>query len=173
MPKRKTDDTVISKAREDAVSDFKRELTLERFREANPQLWLQSQRIGRVLEIQSSMPNQCFPEGSCFLHANLVTVSSFCVKRIQEVNLDTCQVTVEIHGDEDLEAGIIIIPLENVEWFGFPSTAVPIEIHFQGFTGLDTTGKVKVEEKKPKLVEEAKPEAAPLKVVDPAARVRK
>jgi hypothetical protein len=169
MPKCKTKVRAQDRVHEEAMSGFKRELNLDRFREANPQLWIQSQRIGRLLEIQAEMPDHAFPEGSCFLHANLVTVSSFCIKRIKEVNLEACQVTVEIHGDEDLEAGIIIIPLETIEWFGFPSTAVPIGIHFQGFTVSDVAPKVKVEEKKPKLIEKTRPGAKPLPALTPAA----
>jgi hypothetical protein len=115
----------------------RREQALERFRQANPQLWLQSQRVGRIIEIQQEIDGKAFPEGSCFVHANSVAASSFCLKRIQEVNLDTCQVTLEIYGDDNLESGIVVLPLESIEWFGFPSKAVPVEIHFRGFTGLD------------------------------------
>lgn len=173
MPKCKTEERAQKKARERELRDFKRELSLDRFREANPQLWLQAQRVGKLLEVQAEMPDHAFPEGSCFLHANLVTVSSFCIKRIQEVNLESCQVTVEIHGDEDLEAGVVIIPLETIEWFGFPSTAVPIEIRFRGFTGLEGEATVKVQEKKPKLVEKPRTQRKTAAIVNPAAKLKR
>ena len=34
-----------------------------------------------------------------------------------------------------MEAGVVVLPLETIEWFGFPARAVPTGIHFQGFTG--------------------------------------
>jgi len=108
--------------------------SLAHLRQRSPHLYMQVQRIGRLMEIQSRMKDDAFPPGCCFLHANVVTVSNFCVKQIKEINLETSQVTVDIHGDEHLEAGIVLLPLETIEWFGFPSTAVPIEIHFHGFT---------------------------------------
>jgi hypothetical protein len=116
-----------------ALAEYKRGEAMERFRKQQPQLWLQAQRLGRVLEIQNQVEGQVFPPGCCFLHANLVTVSHFCVRQVREVNLDTCQVTLDIHGDDNLEAGIVVIPLETVEWFGFPTRAVPTGVHFQGF----------------------------------------
>lgn len=51
------------------------------------------------------------------------------------VDLDTCQATIEIYGDEHLEAGVVMIPLEVIEWFGFPATAVSTGIRFEGFEG--------------------------------------
>ncbi len=116
-----------------ALERFKQELGIARYREQNPHMWMQAQRLLKLLEIQFQAPEQQFPPGYCFLHANLVTVSSFCVKQLCEVNLETCQVTVEIHGDDNLEGGIVIIPLETIEWFGFPAKAVPVDIHFKGF----------------------------------------
>ena len=61
-------------------------------------------------------------------------MQTFALKRITGIDLDTCQVTLEIFGDEELEAGVVVLPLETIEWFGFPSKAVPIGIHFEGFT---------------------------------------
>ncbi len=125
--------------REKLLAEFKRELALERFQEERPQLWLQSQRVGKLIEIQNQLEQETFPEGSCFLHGNLVGSQSFCVKRITGIDLDTCQVTLEIYGDEDLEGGIVVLPLETIEWFGFPAKAVSMGVHFQGFTGLQKT----------------------------------
>lgn len=116
------------------VAELQREMALERFQSEKPQMWLQSQRVAKLVEIQESIDDEAFPEGSCFLHANTVDMHTFAVKRITGIDLDTCQVTVEIFGDEELEAGIVVLPLESVEWFGFPSKAVPIGIHFEGFT---------------------------------------
>ena len=122
-----------SRMREQILGEYKQELAIERFREEKPQMWLQSQRIGKLIDIQGQLEGDQFPEGSCFLHANTVTSHDFCVKKITGVDLDTCQVTVEIYGDEELEGGIVVLPLETLEWFGFPAKAVPIGIHFEGF----------------------------------------
>ncbi len=138
MPKRPKDPKDES-VKEQHLAEFKQQMALERFQEERPQLWLQSQRVGKLIEIQNQLDSETFPEGSCFLHANLVGSQSFCVKRITGIDLDTCQVTLEIYGDEDLEGGIVVLPLETVEWFGFPAKAVSMGVHFQGFTGLTKT----------------------------------
>lgn len=117
-----------------ALDGFKRELAMQELRRLNPQMWLQANRLIKLLEIQQRLPTQQFPPGCCFLHANTVTTSSFCVKRVAEINLDSFQVTVEIHGDEHLEEGLVLMPLEVIEWFGFPAKAVPTGVHFAGFT---------------------------------------
>jgi hypothetical protein len=123
--------------KDEARDEIMRELALDRFREEKPQMWLQSQRVGKLVDIQGQLDHETFPEGSCFLHCNTVGSSAFCVKKITGIDLDTCQVTCEIWGDEELEGGIIVLPLETIEWFGFPSKAVPIGIHFEGFTKND------------------------------------
>jgi hypothetical protein len=122
-----------AKLRDEILSEYKQEMALERFREEKPQLWMQSQRMGKLVDIQNQLDNQQFPEGSCFLHCNTVTSHSFCVKKVTGIDLDTCQVTLEIYGDDELEGGIVVLPLETVEWFGFPAKAVPTGIHFEGF----------------------------------------
>ncbi len=135
-----------TKAREEVM----RELALERFQEEKPQMWLQSQRIGKLVDIQNQLDGDQFPEGSCFLHTTTGGTNAFCVRRITGIDLDTCQVTLEIHGDEELEGGIVVLPLESIEWFGFPSKAVPIGIHFQGFTrNHDDTKKPEASEDAP------------------------
>jgi hypothetical protein len=126
------------KVREEVLGEVKQQLALDKFQEERPQLWLQSQRVGRLVEIQGQMEEDTFPEGSCFLHANTVAFSTFCVKKVIGIDLDNCQVTIEIYGDEHLEAGVVVLPLETIEWFGFPAKAVPTGIHFQGFTGSFT-----------------------------------
>jgi hypothetical protein len=124
-----------TRIRDKALSEFQRKLALEKFQEERPQLWLQSQRLRKLVDIQDKLPTKQFAEGSCFLHANTVSFSSFCLKRVIGVDLDTCQATIEIYGDEHLEAGVVMIPLEVIEWFGFPATAVSTGIHFEGFEG--------------------------------------
>lgn len=122
-----------AKLKEAILDEFKQQQALDRFREEKPQLWMQSQRVSKLVDIQGQLDDNVFPEGSCFLHANTVTSHSFCVKRITGIDLDTCQVTMEIYGDEELEGGIVVLPLETIEWFGFPAKAVPIGVHFEGF----------------------------------------
>jgi|SRR5271154_6125003 len=124
-----------TRIRDKALSEFQRQLALDKFKEERPQLWLQSQRLRKLVDIQDKLATQQFTEGSCFLHANTVSFSSFCIKRVIGVDLDTCQATIEIYGDEHLAAGVVMIPLEVIEWFGFPATAVSTGIHFEGFEG--------------------------------------
>jgi hypothetical protein len=122
------------RARQKIVAELHREMALERFQSEKPQMWLQSQRAAKLVEIQENLEDEAFPEGTCFLHASTVSMQTFALKRITAIDLDTCQVTIEIFGDEELEAGVVVLPLESIEWFGFPSKAVPIGIHFEGFT---------------------------------------
>lgn len=133
MAKKSKAATKRAKLKEAILDEFKQQQALDRFREEKPQLWMQSQRVGKLVDIQGQLDDGMFPEGSCFLHANTVTSHSFCVKRITGIDLDTCQVTMEIYGDEELEGGIVVLPLETIEWFGFPAKAVPIGVHFEGF----------------------------------------
>lgn len=130
MPK-----TTSRGVREKYLAEFRRQLALERFQEERPQLWLQSQRVSKLVEIQEQLEQEQFPEGSCFLHANVVGTQSFCVRRITGIDLDTCQVTLEIFSEHDTEGGIVVLPLETVEWFAFPAKAVAMGVHFEGFTG--------------------------------------
>jgi hypothetical protein len=136
MTERRTSSKHRTKTAKDRyLAEFRRQQALERFQQERPQLWLQSQRVGKLVEIQEQLQGEQFPKGSCFLHASLVGTQSFCVRRITGIDLDTCQVTLEIFTDEDGEAGIVVIPLENVEWFAFPAKAVSMGMHFEGFTG--------------------------------------
>ena len=123
-----------AKVREEVVTEMQQQMAMDKFEQERPQLWLQSQRVMKLVEVQTELENEEFPEGSCFLHASTVGFSSFCVKKVIGIDLDTCQVTIEIYGDEHLEAGVIVVPLEAVEWFGFPAKAVSNGIHFEGFT---------------------------------------
>ncbi len=131
--------------REAALADMKRQMALEKFQQERPQYWLQSERVGKIIEIQGQLEGDVFPEGSCFLHASTVGFQTFCLKRILGLDLDTCQLTAEIYGDEELEGGVVVLPLESVEWFGFPANAVPTGIHFQGFTNHLARSETKIE----------------------------
>ena len=132
---RKVSEKLKRRVRDEVISDVKRQMALDRFQEERPQLWLQSQRVTKLVEVQNQLEDETFLEGSCFLHANTVAFSTFCVKKVIGIDLDVCQVTIEIYGDEHLEGGVVVLPLETIEWFGFPARAVPTGIHFQGFTG--------------------------------------
>jgi hypothetical protein len=124
-------------AREKYLDEFRQQLALERFQEERPQLWLQSQRVAKLLEIQGQLQGETFTEGSCFMYAGVVGVQSFCIKQVTGIDLDTCQATFEVYGEENLEAGIVVLPLETIEWFSFPAKAAPLGgVHFQGFTHL-------------------------------------
>ena len=122
------------RTRQKVLAELQREMAIERFQSEKPQMWLQSQRVAKLVEIQEQLDDETFPEGSCFLHSSTVGTTAFAVKRITGIDLDTCQVTIEIFGDEDLEQGVVVLPLESIEWFGFPSKATPIGVHFEGFT---------------------------------------
>ena len=122
------------RTRQKVLAEIHREMAIERFQSEKPQMWLQSQRVAKLVEIQEQLDTEAFPEGSCFLHTTTVGTNAFAVKRITGIDLDTCQVTIEIFGDEELEMGVVVLPLESIEWFGFPSKAVPIGVHFEGFT---------------------------------------
>jgi hypothetical protein len=119
--------------RQELLEEFRREAALERFQEEKPQLWMQSQRVHKLIDIQQQLGGGIFPEGSCFLHANLVGQNNFCVRKVTGIDLDTCQVTLEVYGDEDAEGGIVVLPLEAMEWLSFPAKAVPVGVHFEGF----------------------------------------
>jgi hypothetical protein len=133
-PKERSSKDTKAKVREEVLGEVRHQLALDKFQEERPQLWLQSQRVMKLVEVQAQLENDEFAEGSCFLHANTVAFASFCLKKVVGIDLDTCQVTLEIYGDEHLEAGVVVVPLETIEWFGFPAKAVPTGIHFQGFT---------------------------------------
>ena len=109
-------------------------LNMVGWRKRNQGLWLQGQRLGKLIAMQSRLPDEFFPPGCCFIHAALPTVNSFCVKRIIEVDLGTATLLLEIYGDEELEAGHVMLPLESLGWFGFPAKAVPVGTMFAGFT---------------------------------------
>ena len=118
----------------DTLKAYAHALTAVGWRKINQGLWLQAQRVGKLIAIQNDLPDEHFPPGCCFIHANVPTVNSFCVKRILEVDLTAASLLLEIYGDEELEEGHIMLPLEVISWFGFPTQAVPVATAFAGFT---------------------------------------
>lgn len=134
--------------RDAVLSEFRQQLALERFQEEKPQLWLQSQRIGKLVDIQGELPGEEFPDGSCFLYASTVGQQAFPVKRVTGIDLDTCQVTLEVWGDEQTEVAMTVLPLESLEWYSFPAKAIPVAVHFQGFTGTGRTTPAEAERPK-------------------------
>jgi len=112
---------------------FDRALRRAGFGRQQLHLLLQARRIGKLLAIQQNIPNQEFPPGVCFLHVNLPSTNSICVRSLVEIDLDACTVLVAIHGDQELESGHVILPLEGIGWIGFPDKQVPVGIPFAGF----------------------------------------
>ena len=131
MPKRAAR-TVATKP-DPVLQAFSRALCASGWQRRNPQLWVQAQRVGKLIAIQQGTDGREFPIGCCFLHAALPSVNSFCVRGVVEVDLAACTVTLAIHGDEELEAGHVVLPLESVGWLGFPEKAVAVGVRFQGF----------------------------------------
>jgi len=121
--------------KEKHLQEFREQLAFERLQERNPAQWVSFQRIHKLVDIQDDLEGGAFPDGACFLHASTVGSQHFRVKKVTGIDLDSFQVSVEIYGDDELEEGMVVLPLEQVEWFGFPSRAVPIH-HFQGFVGI-------------------------------------
>lgn len=131
----KTKKKAEDELREKTLAEFREQLAFERLQERNPQQWVAFQRAHKLVDIQEELENGQFPDGACFLHATTVGNQHFRVKKLTGIDLDTFQVTIEIYGDEDLEEGIVVLPLEQLEWWGFPARAVPTH-HFQGFVGI-------------------------------------
>lgn len=133
MPKDRKKQEAAHRARH--FAEFREQLAFERLQERNPQQWVAFQRAHKLVDIQGELEGGEFPDGACFLHATTVGNQHFRVKKITGIDLETYQITLEIYGDEDLEEGIVVLPLEQLEWWGFPARAVPT-IHFEGFLGI-------------------------------------
>ncbi len=131
MPKRPRDETL----KEKHLAEFREQLAFERLQERQPAQWVAFQRVHKVVDVQEGLDGGAFPDGACFLHASTVGSQHFRVRRVTGIDLDTFQVSLEIYSDDELEEGIVVLPLEQIEWFGFPARAVPIH-HFQGFVGI-------------------------------------
>ena len=137
MPKRPV--RTVAKKPDPIVQAYARALRASRWQRRNPQMWAQAQRLGKLITIQQGTQGREFPAGCCFLHAALPSVNSFCVRRVVEVDLDACTVTLAIHGDQELEAGHVVLPLEAIGWFGFPEKAVAVGVRFRGFGEVVST----------------------------------
>lgn len=130
--------------REQIIGEFLEESAFAEFQETRPDLWMQVKRLNKVVELQEESEGEMFPSGSCFIHANTPDYQTFCVKRILEIDLESCMVIVEIHGDDELLDGVVMIPLEALSWYGFPSETVKMESHIRGFLyGMKHTQKKK------------------------------
>jgi hypothetical protein len=125
--------------KEKHLAEFREQLAIERLQERNPAQWVAFQRVHKLADIQEKLDGGVFPDGACFLHATTIGSQHFRVRRVTGIDLDSFQVSIEIYSDDELEEGIVVLPLEQVEWFGFPSRAVPIH-HFQGFIGVTGPG---------------------------------
>ena len=128
---RKKDDTL----KERHLAEFREQLAFERLQERNPAQWVAFQRVHKLVDIQEQLDGGVFPDGACFVHASVVGCQHFRMRKVTGIDLDTFQVTFEVYGDDDVEEGIVVLPLEQVEWFSFPARAVPPH-HFQGFVGI-------------------------------------
>ena len=74
---------------------YARALRASRWQRRNAQMWAQAQRLGKLIAIQQGTQGREFPAGCCFLHAGLPSVSSFCVRRVVEVDLDDLPAVLE------------------------------------------------------------------------------
>ncbi|TVR14848.1 MAG: hypothetical protein EA401_03695 [Planctomycetota bacterium] len=120
--------------REQITAELHQQLALERFQKEQPELWLQASRLGALMELQEQCQDAHFPPGSCFLYAAVPVYQCFPLRRILNVDLDTCQTQLEIYGDGDLEEGTVTLPLEAISWHGFPKDAIPLHFPYSGFT---------------------------------------
>ncbi len=120
--------------REAIINDFLEEAAFEEFKQAQPNLWMQVKRLNKVLELQDESDDQCFQSGTCFIHTNTPDFQGFCVKRVIEIDLESCMVVIEIYGEDELRPGVVMLPLESIAWFGFPTEKVTMDVRFRGFT---------------------------------------
>lgn len=120
------------KVKAEILAQMQEQAAIEKFQRERPELWLHVQRVARLMAMQTRLPEQTFPPGACFLHTNLPDQHCFCLKRVLEVNLETCTATVEIHEDNELTEGIAVLPVEHITWLGFPAHAVPLTFEMRG-----------------------------------------
>lgn len=125
---------ISEEIREAIISDFLEEAAFEEFKQARPDLWMQVKRLSKILALQDETDDQCFESGTCFVHTNTPDYQGFCVKRVIEIDLESCMVVIEIYGEDELRPGVVMLPLESVVWFGFPTEKVPMDMRFRGFT---------------------------------------
>ncbi|TVR45143.1 MAG: hypothetical protein EA402_04935 [Planctomycetota bacterium] len=115
-------------------AELQQEVMMQRFREEHPDLWMQVNRLGRLMSLQEDCEGGEFPPGSCFLYAAVPGFHCFAVRKVLGVDLDTCQVSLDIHSDGELEEGTVMLPLEAVSWYGFPKHAIPLAFPYSGFS---------------------------------------
>ena len=120
--------------REQLLDELRREQAPEEFQATRPDAWMQVERVRRIIDYQEEMDDECFPKGSCFVHVNLPDVSSLSLKRVMDICLQSCLVSMDIYEDESLEAGMVLVPLEGISWFGFPEKHHNSKFAFRGFT---------------------------------------
>ncbi len=157
------------KLKEKHLTEFREQLAYERLQERNPGQWIAFQRVHKVVDIQEDLDGGTFPDGACFLHATTVGSQHFRVRKVSGIDLDTFQVSLEIYADDELEEGIVVLPLEQIEWFGFPARAVPTH-HFQGFVGIAPwPGQSGVSVKAPRAEGDSAPSDAPATADRPTA----
>ena len=125
---------ITEEVRTAIINDFLEEAAFEEFQQSRPDLWMQVKRLNKILALQDETDDQQFESGTCFLHANTPDYQGFCVKRIVEIDLESCMVVVEIYGEDELRPGVVMLPLEVISWFGFPSEKVAMDVRFRGFT---------------------------------------
>lgn len=133
-PSASHDDTDSEALRAQISAELQQQMAMERFQQEHPDLWMQVNRLGRLMTLQEDCEDCVFPAGSCFLYANVPGFQCFAVKKVLGVDLDTCQVTLDIHSDGELEEGTIMLPIETVSWYGFPKDAIPLSFPYSGFS---------------------------------------
>lgn len=119
----------------DLLAQMREQRAVKRFQRMRPDLWLAIQRVARVLGLQRQVAGEEFPPGSCFVHTSMPDQQVFCLKRVLEISVDTATATFEIHEDNELTEGIVIVPVETVTWVGFPAHSVPLTFELRGLTG--------------------------------------
>ena len=126
--------STTDEVREQVLDELRREQALEEFQATRPDAWMQVERVRRIIDYQEEMDDESFPKGSCFVHVNLPDVTSLSLKRVMDICLQSCLVSLEIYEDDSLEAGMVLVPLEGISWFGFPEKHQNYKFAFRGFT---------------------------------------
>lgn len=124
---------VSDEVREQILNEYREQELIEEFQLQRPDLWLQVQRLSMVMELQGTLEENIFQRGTCFVHVNLPGVDEFCLRQVQEIDLETCLARLDIYDSQDLVEGIVCIPIEAISWFGFPGREVQPTFQFKGF----------------------------------------
>ncbi len=118
-------------------AELAQQAAVDKFQAERPDLWIHVQRVAQIIDWQEEAEAGCFPPGSVFLHTGLPDQQVFSLKRVLEISLDTCCTVIEIHGDNELEAGTAVIPLEAVTWIGLPAERIPLTFEMRGLTASE------------------------------------